>query len=62
MALPLWRFARGESVMAVGAGGSGAMIFRCDGDGGLSAIAEAMVACECTFGRVWPAITKRGPS
>ena len=27
MALPLWRFARGESVMAVGGGGSGAIIF-----------------------------------
>ena len=27
MALALWRFARGESVMAVGGGGSGAMIF-----------------------------------
>ena len=62
MAPLLWRFARGESVMAVGGGGSGAMIFRCDGDGGLSAIADAMVACDCTFGRVWPAITKRGPS
>ena len=27
MALPLWRFARGESVMAAGGGGSGAIIF-----------------------------------
>ena len=74
MALLLWRpirvagrFARGESVMASppwrvagGAGGSGAMIFRCDGDGGDSVIAEAMFVCGGTFGRVWPAMRARG--
>ena len=74
MALLLWRptrvagrFARGESVMASppwrvagGAGGSGAKVFRCDGDGGLSVIAEAMFACGGTFGRVWPVMRVRG--
>ena len=56
MALLLWRstrvaarFARGESVMASPwsvAGGGGAMIFRCEGLGGDSVIAEAMFGCE----------------
>jgi hypothetical protein len=56
--------ARGESVIASPwsvAGGGGAMIFRCEGLGGLSVIAEAMFVCGGTFGRVWAVMRARGP-
>ncbi len=52
---------RGESVIASpwsGAGGGGAMIFRCEGLGGLSVMAEAMVAA--LLAEFWPALRASG--